>query len=72
MDADLVQILLEIKSDTAATRQAIEDLAGPHGRVTVLEESIDSQAKFQKWYNYAIVPVLASLHELARHFGVKI
>ena len=72
MDSDLVQILLDIKSDVAETKVAIQSLAGPTGRVTVLEENLASQAKFQKWYNYAIVPVLASLHELARYFGVKV
>lgn len=68
MDAELVQILLEIKADTAATKKAVEDLSGPQGRVTALED----QAKMQKWYSFAVVPALASIHAVLSHFGIKV
>jgi len=68
MEPELVQILLEIKADTAATRQAVEDLGGPQGRVT----SLENQAHMQKWYSFAVVPGLASIHALLSHFGIKV
>lgn len=66
LDNDLVRILLEIQKDVAETKEAVQSLAGPTGRVTVLERSQD----FQKWYTYAIVPVLAIARQLAKHFGL--
>lgn len=73
MDNDLVSILLELKgevagvrADVAATRAAVESLAGPQGRVTALEES----QNFQKYYTYAIAPVLILLRQIAHHFGI--
>jgi hypothetical protein len=68
MDPEIVTILLEIKADTAATRQAIEDLAGDHGRVTRLE----SAANRQWWYTVAVGPAVFALHSIARKLGVAI
>ena len=72
IDGDLLSVLLDIKADVAATKEAVINIAGPTGRLTVLENNLANQAKFQKWYNYAIVPALASVHELARYLGIKI
>lgn len=72
IDGDLMQILLDIKEDVATTKEAVINIAGPTGRLTVLENNLASQARFQKWYNYAIVPALASVHELARYLGIKV
>ena len=73
MDSDLVSILLElkqdigqVKADMAATRAAVEALAGPQGRVTALEQS----QNFQKYYTYGIAPVLILLRQIAHHFGL--
>lgn len=60
--------LANVKANVAATRAAVESLAGPQGRVTALEDT----QKFQRWYTYAVVPALAGLHELARYFGLHI
>lgn len=68
MDPQLVQILLEIQKDVAETKEAVQSLAGPQGRVTKLEDD----ANFQKWYTYAIAPALVGLHAFLRYLGIKI
>ena len=44
---------------------SLSALAGPEGRVTKLEKS----ATRQWWLNVAVLPIIASLHSIARKMG---
>lgn len=68
MDNELVKILLDIKEDTAATRQAVTDITG---RVEDLEKS-----EVRRWWVSAsgvvLTPFLVTAHAVARKFGVNV
>ena len=68
MDNDLVDILLDLKADGAATRAMVEGLAGPDGRIKKLEDA----DRRQWWITVAIAPFLTLAHATARKFGVQI
>jgi hypothetical protein len=68
MDNELVQILLDIKADTAATRQAVTDITG---RVDDLEQS-DVRRWWVSTIGVMLAPVLVILHSFARKFGVNV
>lgn len=68
MDADIVDILLEIKSELSRTTTLVEGLAGPEGRIKKLE--VDNTRQW--WLAVAIAPALALAHGVARKLGVQI
>jgi hypothetical protein len=66
---EIMQTLLSIAGDVAATKTAVEGLAGPNGRVTALEAQMKTQ-NFRNWIKTGIVvPIVTGLHLVAKHFG---
>jgi hypothetical protein len=66
----IMRILGNISADVAATREAIVGLAGPNGRVTVLEDAARS-ANRQRWiHSSVILPFITIAHLVAKRFGV--
>lgn len=72
MDTDHVQILLEIKADVAATRQMVEDIKGPNGRLEKLEERMDTADNRQWLKAMVIAPAMVVLHAAARKLGLAV
>lgn len=68
MDNEVVTLLLNIQKDVSETKQAVEDLAGPQGRITQLEKAQERQW----WITAAVVPFLGIAHAIARKFGVNV
>jgi len=67
-DTAMLELLVNLQKTASATEQAVKDLAGPQGRVTMLEA-----AQTRNWWiTVAVAPVLISIHGLLRKLGVNI
>ena len=61
--------LSDIKELAARTEQAVLDLAGPTGRVTMLEERVKTADK-RNWIRSTLLgPGAVVLHIIAKHIG---
>jgi ribosomal protein S19 len=72
MDTDHVQILLAIQKDVSATREAVQILTGPEGRVAKLEAAMEKADNRQWLKAMVIAPVMVGLHAALRKLGVTI
>jgi hypothetical protein len=72
----VLKTLGEIKESQGRTEQSLTDLRGellgPEGRVTRVEQQVASDKKWQRYYNYIVVPALAIGHGIARKLGVQV
>ena len=59
---EIMKLLGEIRADCAATKEAVESLAGEQGRVTMLEEAMERSNTRQWLHSAVIVPISAALH----------
>jgi len=70
-----LKILTDLKGDIGFIKAKMEDLAGPTGRITVLENDIKSSQRRQWWHSSVVVPIstVASLlgHGLLKKYGIQ-
>lgn len=70
LNGQQMAMLGEIKSDHAATRQAVQDLkdalAGPEGRVTKLERAREWESKKQWIHTSLVVPIAVLINVAIR------
>ncbi len=69
---EVMKMLQEIASDVASTKATVEGLAGPAGRVTKLEKSMESASNRQWLHSTVILPLTFAIHALLKHFNVQI
>jgi hypothetical protein len=65
----IMEILGNIREDVAATKTAVEGLAGPMGRVTMLEQDAKTASNRQWIHTAIILPIVTIGHLTAKHFG---
>jgi hypothetical protein len=68
-DFEIMQLLGDIRADVASTKEIVEGLAGPLGRVTSLEQAAKTASNHQWIHTAIVVPVVTTAHLVAKHFG---
>lgn len=58
----------EVLKGLGRIEQKVDDLSGPQGRVTHME---NAQTR-QWWYTFSVVPLIEIGREILRHFGVRV
>jgi hypothetical protein len=66
---EIMKILGDIGRDVASTKEAVLGLAGPNGRVTMLEQDAKTVSTRQWIHSAIILPVVTVAHLTAKHFG---